>query len=120
MASNQTQYGLESLTFEKYLKSVKILHVAMSLGSILIMVLLLNMIGFDRITQNDINYPITSLGLIGIISFALIGKTITDKRNKSIQSSDSLSFKLNTYRANKVLRFATIEGPALTYIRLYT
>lgn len=118
MSRSSNGQELSSMTFEQYFKSLKILHFAMCMGSILTFGVILYTLGLDKLTINDINFTYASIGFMGIVSLSIVSRTIVNNRNKSLLMNDSLSQKLHSYRSNKILTFAALEGPTLICIIL--
>ncbi len=118
MASNSLEFDIKELTSDQFLKSIKIIHMAFLSGTVLLLIVMTNMIGFGNINFQNIDYTILGFAGIGLISFIFIGKLIIDKKNASIVNTDKLMSKLITYRTNKIVQMALTEAPIMICIVL--
>lgn len=109
------------VTIPEYFKSMNILHLAFIAGPSMFLLAgaYLNMeSGFSLHTDGDVV-------LFGSVLLAVIAGTITAEialsknRLAAIKEMDSMSEKLNHYRALFIIRVALAEGPALFSVILF-
>jgi len=109
-----------TLTPSNYIKSLKIVHIALVLGIVFfaLISILLQSKGFG-----DLGEEIKNILLILVPIFVAFGilasRFIFKQRIKTIDKSFSLKKKLENYRSALILKFALIEAPSFFAIVSY-
>ncbi len=118
MRHQNSKMDLSAMTFAQYMTSLKILHLAMCVGTAFVIIALVNVIGLSSLSFQNMDIQKVVLFLMGAIAIIYLGHTLSNKKINDISGSDSLDSKLMSYRIAKVILFALTEGPAMICIIL--
>jgi len=99
--------------FTKFLKGIKILHLAFAIGVAAIIFILKFILGPSQVRDSSMLFSYIALAVA--IGSAFMGSFIYNKKVANIRSNQQLSpmNKLKEYRAAFIFKIATLEGPSL-------
>ena len=99
-------------TPRNFLKTITLLHMALSTGPIIAGFIFYNSTSIKEYKEaagDFFIYVFPLIGLIGVLASAFMFKTLT----KNIAEKSSLQEKLAAFQSASLIRYALLEGPAL-------
>ena len=110
---SKSSQDLSALTFDQFIKSLRIIHIAMVLGSFLMIIVTRIILGFDDFNIQEINYQYAMLGLLAVISAIFIGKKIATLMKNKISSSHTLESKITLIQGAITIEYVFSEIPIM-------